>query len=81
MLFSLTFILYILATATYIAFFVTQKKQFRSTARCVLFGAGALHTITVLSRYFAAGHTPLTTHHDTVSFFACLFVRKLATCI
>lgn len=70
MLFSLTFIIYILATATYIAFFVTQNKQFRSTARCVLFGAGIMHSVTLIGRYVAAGHTPLTTHHDTVSFFA-----------
>ncbi|MBI4791576.1 MAG: c-type cytochrome biogenesis protein CcsB [Deltaproteobacteria bacterium] len=70
MLFSLTFIVYLIATTTYVGFFITQKNRVRSTARCLLFGAGALHTVTILSRYFAAGHTPLTTHHDTVSFFA-----------
>lgn len=70
MLFLLTFVLYLLSTTTYIVFFATQKKKIRSTARCLLFGAGAFHTITIAARYFAAGHTPLTTHHDTVSFFA-----------
>ncbi|MBU0965709.1 MAG: c-type cytochrome biogenesis protein CcsB [Proteobacteria bacterium] len=70
MLFSLSLIGYYLSTTTYIIFFVTQKNKIRSAARCLLFGAGVLHTVTIISRYFLAGHTPLTTHHDTVSFFA-----------
>ncbi len=70
MLFTSTFIVYLLATGTYIAFFVTQQKNIRTSARFMLFGAGVLHTVTIISRYLAAGHTQLTTHHDTVSFFA-----------
>ncbi len=70
MLFSLTFALYFVATGTYITFFVTQKKKIRSSARSILLVAGVLHTATFISRYIAAGHTPLTTHHDTISFFA-----------
>jgi cytochrome c-type biogenesis protein CcsB len=69
-LFVLTFAAYILATAAYIVFFVSQKNNIRTTARYLLLAAGIIHTVTIGSRYLAAGHTPLTTHHDTISFFA-----------
>ncbi|MBC8318773.1 MAG: c-type cytochrome biogenesis protein CcsB [Desulfobulbaceae bacterium] len=70
MLFTLTFIAYCFATVFYFVFFVSQNKQIRKYARIVLLIAGILHTATIIGRYFATGHTPLTTHHDTVSFFA-----------
>ncbi|MCB2184618.1 MAG: c-type cytochrome biogenesis protein CcsB [Desulfobulbaceae bacterium] len=70
MLFTLTYILYGIATSAYLTFFISQEKKIRSTARCLLFGAGVLHTVTIVGRYIEQGHTPLTTHHDTVSFFA-----------
>lgn len=70
MLFTLSFIIYLAAIITYAVYFFNQQKRVRSAARCILFGAGIMHTITIVSRYIEAGHTPLTTHHDTVSFFA-----------
>ncbi len=70
LLFALAFAGYVMATAFYIVFFVTQKKTIRTTARNILLATGLVHTIIIIGRYVAAGHTPLTTHHDTVSFFA-----------
>ena len=70
MLFTGTYIVYAVAVVLYLVFFSSQNKKVRTVARQFLLGAGILHTITIAARYFASGHTPLTTHHDTVSFFA-----------
>ena len=70
MLFTLTFLTYCVATVFYLVFFATQNKKLRKYARFILLAAGILHTLTIIGRYLATGHTPLTTHHDTVSFFS-----------
>ena len=68
--FLLVLAVYILATAGYMVFFVTQRKEIRTKARFILAGAAVLHTSYLVYRYFVAGHTPLTCNHDAVSFFA-----------
>lgn len=70
LLFSITLIVYILATVTYIIYFFNQKKQVRRLARIILPVAGVLHISYLVVRYIAAGHTPLTNNHEAVSFFA-----------
>ncbi|MEN8141917.1 MAG: c-type cytochrome biogenesis protein CcsB [Thermodesulfobacteriota bacterium] len=68
--FAITYIAYALATTLYLVFFFSQNSRVRTMARRLLLVAGLLHCGTILGRYLAMGHTPLTTHHDTVSFFA-----------
>ena len=68
--FQLTLSLYLLATAVYVAHFLSQQKQVRTVARAILFAGGLLHTVYFVARYLAAGHTPLTSNHEAVSFFA-----------
>ncbi|PLX48612.1 MAG: c-type cytochrome biogenesis protein CcsB [Desulfobulbaceae bacterium] len=70
MLFTLSYTVYVVATTLYLVFFFSQNSKVRTVARQILLAAGILHTITIVARYLAAGHTPLTTHHDTISFFA-----------
>ncbi len=70
LLFQITLFVYILSTAAYMVYFWSQRKEIRTAARYLLIGAGALHTIYLVARYFEAGHTPLTNHHEAVSFFA-----------
>lgn len=70
MLFTATYIIYILAVTLYLVYFYSQNKQVRLVARRFLLAAGICHIVLFIFRYFEAGHTPLTTHHDTVSFFA-----------
>ncbi len=70
LLFQLTLFVYIFSTAAYVVFFITQKKQVRSIARMILLGGGLLHTGYLVVRYFVAGHTPLASNHEAVSFFA-----------
>ncbi len=70
LLFKGTFLLYLLSTIIYSVFFFSQNKTVRKTARMFLLGAGIFHTIYLIFRYFEAGHTPLTSNHDIVSFFS-----------
>ena len=69
-LFQTSLALYFLATAAYLVFFFKEKAAIRGNARLLFIGAFALHSITILVRYFEAGYTPITTHHETISFFA-----------
>ncbi len=70
LLFQASFLAYFLSTAAYTVFFITQKNAVRGNARKIFFGAAFLHTATIFARYFEAGHTPITSIHETVSFFA-----------
>ncbi len=68
--FQLPLYLYLLATAVYVVHFLSQHKQVRAVARTILLAGGILHTVYFIVRYVAAGHTPLTSNHEAVSFFA-----------
>lgn len=70
LLFQIAFATYFLATAAYIVFFVSQKGRVRIIARTIFLAAAILHTLNILTRYLEAGHTPITSYHETVSFFA-----------
>jgi ABC-type transport system involved in cytochrome c biogenesis permease subunit len=70
LIFQITLFTYILATAGYIVYFWSQRNEIRTAARRILIGAGVLHLLYFIVRYFEAGHTPLSNHHETISFFA-----------
>jgi len=70
LLFLGTLSVYVLTTAAYLVYFIRQNKILRDTARAILITAGVIHTLCIIIRYFEAGHTPLTSMHETVSFFA-----------
>lgn len=70
LLFQISFVVYFLAMSAYIVFFVSQKGNVRQVARRIFLGAGVLHTLNIIFRYVEAGHTPITSQHETVSFFA-----------
>ncbi len=69
-LFLLSCIGYLLSTVGYLTFFATENGKIRSTARAIFFVAALLHTLNILFRFIEAGHTPITSHHETISFFA-----------
>ncbi|WP_446009261.1 cytochrome C assembly family protein [Candidatus Electrothrix sp.] len=69
-LFQASFTVYCIATALYIIFFLNQKKQIRKAARMVFIAAAFLHAVNILLRYIEAGHTPITSIHEVISFFA-----------
>ncbi len=69
-LFPITLLSYILATTAYLVYFAGQKKEVRTVARGILFAAGIIHTVSIVGRYVEVGHTPITSMHESVSFFA-----------
>ncbi|MCI5222385.1 MAG: c-type cytochrome biogenesis protein CcsB, partial [Candidatus Electrothrix sp. AR4] len=70
LLFQASFVTYFFAAIIYLTFFVNQKIQVRNVARKIFLAAALLHTINIISRYIEAGHTPITSIHETISFFA-----------
>ncbi len=70
LLFQVSLGAYFLATVAYLVFFVTQKSQMRRVARMIFFAAAVLHSANIIARYLDAGHTPITSIHETISFFA-----------
>ena len=59
-----------LASAAYLVFFINQNKQVRKIARMILVVSGILQTLYIISRYLLVGHTPITSQHEAVVFFA-----------
>ena len=59
-----------IASAAYLAFFLNQNKQVRKIARMILIVSGVLQTLYIGSRYLLVGHTPITSQHEAVFFFA-----------
>jgi len=70
LLFQISFVAYLLAMAAYLVFFFSQKNNIRSIARKVFFTAAILHSANIIARLVEAGHTPITSVHETISFFA-----------
>jgi cytochrome c-type biogenesis protein CcsB len=59
-----------IAAAAYLVFFVSQNKKVRKLARMILIVSGVLQTLYIGSRFILAGHTPITSQHEAVVFFA-----------
>ncbi|MBU0945339.1 MAG: c-type cytochrome biogenesis protein CcsB [Proteobacteria bacterium] len=70
LLFVLVLAVSFVASAVYLVFFFSQREKIRTTARMILIGSGILQSCYILSRYFIAGHTPITSQHEAVTFFA-----------
>ncbi|MGW8193672.1 MAG: c-type cytochrome biogenesis protein CcsB [Desulforhopalus sp.] len=59
-----------IACAVYLVFFIRQNNKTRKIARIILLVSGVLQTFYIGSRFFIAGHTPITSQHEAVVFFA-----------
>lgn len=59
-----------LSMVMYLVFFVSQNEKVRKAARIILILSGILQTLYIGSRYVLAGHTPITSQHEAVIFFA-----------
>ncbi len=59
-----------LAMVMYLVFFVSQNTKLRKAARIILIISGVLQTLYIGSRYILSGHTPITSQHEAVIFFA-----------
>lgn len=70
LLFSAALVCYVLAAAAHAVLFFREPPGLALAARRLFLAAFGLHTATILARWFEAGYTPITTPHETVSFFA-----------
>ncbi|MBC8207565.1 MAG: c-type cytochrome biogenesis protein CcsB [Desulfobulbaceae bacterium] len=70
LLFQLVLAASFLSAAAYVVFFISRREQVRTIARTILLLSGLLQTAYILSRYFLAGYTPITSQHEAVVFFA-----------
>ena len=70
LLFQLAFISYIFVAITYLVFFFNQNKQVRTLARYGMLLAAITHLGYTAWRYIEAGHSPVTSPHETISFSA-----------
>jgi len=70
LLFSVSLTGYLLAMTVYLVFFFSQNDRVRSAARGLFFAAAIVHTCNIIARLVEAGHTPITSVHETISFFA-----------
>lgn len=70
LLFQLSLAGYLAAAVLYTIFFIKQKKTLHPAARAVFCAAAGLHTVSLVARYVAAAHTPITSIHEIISFFA-----------
>jgi cytochrome c-type biogenesis protein CcsB len=70
LLFQLTFYAYIFVTITYLVWFFNQNKRLRTLARAGMLIAAVAHLAYTVFRYVQAGHTPITSNHETISFSA-----------
>ncbi|MCA1764873.1 MAG: c-type cytochrome biogenesis protein CcsB [Desulfobulbaceae bacterium] len=70
LLFQLTFLIYIFVTLAYLVYFVNQNKRIRTLARYGMLIAAVGHLLYTMIRYLEAGHTPITSLHETISFSA-----------
>ena len=70
LLFQSSVAVYFLCFSAYLVFFITHKPPIRRVGRAIFLVAFLIHTVNILARSIEAGHTPITSHHETVSFFA-----------
>jgi cytochrome c-type biogenesis protein CcsB len=70
LLFQATIGITFLAAAGYLVFFITQNEKVRKLARYILLVSWGFQTLYIASRYYLAGNTPVTTHHEAIFFFA-----------
>ncbi|HJU06109.1 MAG TPA: cytochrome c biogenesis protein CcsA [Nitrospiraceae bacterium] len=74
MFFMTTMVLYLGGTAFYLAYLV-RRSEALSKVSLVFTGLGFLaHTVALLTRMMAAGHVPLTSSHEAISFFSWALV-------
>ncbi|MEA3464526.1 MAG: c-type cytochrome biogenesis protein CcsB [Thermodesulfobacteriota bacterium] len=68
--FKLTLLLYAVSTLLYLFSVVVNKPNSDRLGRWLLMGAFAVHTTTLVIRFYEAGYTPVTNLHESLSFFA-----------
>lgn len=74
LLFKLTLAIYFAATLCYLAYLVKPAPAVGRWGQWLISGGFAVHVASILTRYVAAGYTPITNLHESLSFFALSIV-------
>src|SRR5512137_2858615 len=74
MLFYCTIAVYLLATASYLAYLAKPSEGLGKTAHRLIIAGFVIHCMFTLDRYLEAGHTPITNLHESLSFFSLAIV-------
>ncbi|MBI1921610.1 MAG: c-type cytochrome biogenesis protein CcsB [Geobacter sp.] len=74
LLYRITLICYFLATIAYLAFLIKPRDILAKAGRWTVMAGFALHCGFTFSRAMAAGHTPITNLHESLSFFSLAIV-------
>ncbi|GMR04413.1 MAG: c-type cytochrome biogenesis protein CcsB [Thermodesulfobacteriota bacterium] len=72
--FHIAVIAYLVATFVYIGYLIVRKEPIIRVAQWILIGGFAFHTLTLISRWFWAGRTPITNLHESLTFFSWITV-------
>lgn len=72
--FHITAAVYLVATFVYTAYLIARKDRVLSVAQGVLVVGFAFHTATIIARWVAAGRTPATSLHESLSLFSWVTV-------
>jgi cytochrome c-type biogenesis protein CcsB len=65
---------YVFSTLLYVMYLVLRKDRFQGLAQAIVSGGFAVHTIGIALRAIEAGRTPVTTLHESLSFFSWFIV-------
>ncbi len=74
LLFYTTLGLYFFATVAYLVYLVKPRQGLGRAAHWLILCGFLLHCAFTAARYFAAGHTPITNLHESLSFFSLTIV-------
>lgn len=70
----ITTLVYLISTIVYAIYLITRNDKITRYAEVALFGGFALNTLTIIVRWAEAGRTPVTSLHESLSFFAFITV-------
>ncbi len=70
LLFKFALLVYFAATVLYLVDILSRREMAGKAARWVLLGGFVVHSATLVARFLAAGYTPVTNLHESLSFFA-----------
>ncbi|CAG0962493.1 partial Cytochrome c biogenesis protein CcsA, partial [Anaerolineae bacterium] len=72
--FHITAAVYLLATIVYSTYLFVRKDKLLAAAQWVMVAGFAFHTATIAMRWIAAGRTPATSFHESLTFFSWITV-------
>lgn len=72
--FHITALVYLVATLIYIGYLFSHKDRLLDFAQKLLVAGFVVHTVTIIMRWAAAGRTPATNLHESLTFFSWILV-------